>query len=718
MRPLPENRQGVLLPGNTDPWKKEYFDPSVAEVAALCSYLEVKGSYRDRSGGLQARHTYRMYLGQDAVTDFDVIRNTEYTLTLIVSDLGVYRESWKVDRGDVTDGRQLYFDPPFVEIAALGSAQTQVVSNPAGIDYHLEWDSGAFAAAFLSEPDLSGNRITLNNTAEVETDRSLILQALSFDGQVAATCTLLVKAGSLPDLEASWASEIPSHVAQAGLVRCSQIFEGSVLTASSGNPSVARLVRQGNDFRVECLKAGRTRLQFVRTDGNRTSTCTLDLTVSPVYLQTAGLTYRAFADGASNALRIVAGHEPWALSYDLPRSRFDDALYEELLSPQYTAVKSGGSTSVDYFEIDEHGLYVVSWGSDLSLLAGQYAVALTPRANIYEGAMVVLNRTVVVDAPLQIKSGSVIAGENRYYMPDPGERMSLLSSGAAGVNLGDPSSLKICIGHPLGGYGEGSGYVPCPYEATESGTLCLRPSYEDLVRYFPSPYRFRGNLLTAFARLTNRRSGKTADLRLCNVEVWLGFAVTSRLERWGSSSDWDVTDEDHFFLVPCLYDERFEPGLITFHASQAGGGGDVSLPPFYVPQAVLTGIPDRMTVDGARINLSETYPPHSSGAGTVGYALHCRERGTVSCPDVTNWLWDECGWTESDYDCDAYAALSGRTGTWFHKKLYWVLYDPNARQTVADGGWFDIKSYGGYTGNYYLRFHDYAEPLDPSDFDE
>lgn len=715
---LPENAQGTLLPGNTDPWRKEYFEPSLAQFAGLCTYLEVKGHYRDHSGGLDATHTYRMFLGEDATTNFDVLRNTEYTLTLSVSDLGVFRESWKVERGNVTDSRQLYFDPPQVDIPSLGSGVTAVVSHPSGVDYTLEWDTAAFAAASLSDPVVSGGGITLSNEAELSSDATVLLRAVSYDGAVQAVCTLQVRAGALPPLEPYWIGSAPAYVAQAGRVGIDGVTAGNTLSAVSSDPSVARLVRDGDGYRVEALKEGSASLTFTLSEGSRTRSGSLQVEVAPVYLQVAGQSYRAFADGATNAVRIDGGgQQTWALSYNLPRSAFDADLYAELLTPCHTAVKSGTSAGVDYFEVSEDGLYVASWGNDMANLPGSYTVALRPQAEIYASAREPLRRTVVVDAPLSLSASSVFAGENRYYMPDPGTTLSLLCSGTGSASLGDPSSLKICVGYYGGGYREGSGQLVCPYAWIADGSyarLCLTPTYEALLGAFPEPFRFRGFALHVFGRMTNARSGRTYDFDLGGTEIWLALAVTARLASWGSRSDWDITDEDHYFLVPCLYDERFSAGLITFQSSQTTG--DLREPPYYIPRNLLTGIPDRTELDGATILLSEERPMHQTGPA---WQVADRTYG-LRCPDITNWLWDEAGWSEEDYERDPYQALSGSVGGWYHKKLYWRLCDTRSTPAtiIEDGGHLDIRDYGGFTGNYYLRLYDYAEPLDPSDFDE
>lgn len=715
---LPENAQGTLLEGNTDPWRKEYFDPAVSAKAPLCSYLEVTGRYCDHSGGLGATHTYRMFLGEDATTNFDVLRNTEYTLTLSVTDLGAFRDSWKVERGDVTDSRTLRFEPAVLEIPSLGSGVTAVVCNPSGVDYTLEWDAAAFSAAALGSPSQAGNQVTLTNVSELSSDATALLRAVSFDGALQAVCTLQVQSGVLPPLVPHWMGAAPAYVAQAGRVGFDGLTPGETLSAVSGDPFVARLVRDGDTYRVEALKEGSTTLTFSQTEGSRTRTGTLELTVAPVFLQVAGQSYRAFADGASNAVRNDGGgQEPWSLSYNLPRSAFDADLYAELLTPRYTAVRSGSSAAVDYFEVSEDGLYVVDWGSDFSALPGSYALALQPQAEIYATAREPLRRTVTVDAPVAL-SASVFEGENRYYLPDPGVAMSLQSTGSASLSLGSSTSLKLCAGFQTAGYGEGTGFVPCPYELTQEGgaaaRLLLRPSYADLERFFPDPYRFRGPALYIFAQVTNARSGRKAVMQLGRTELWLALAVTAQLGRWPSASEWDLLDEDHYYLIPCLYDARFSPGFITFQSAQAGGGGDLSLPPFYLPQDLLTDVPAQVTLGGATIYLSETIP---SGRTRPSYQVSDYARG-LRCPNLTIWLADEAGFGEDDYDCESYQALSAQVGSWYHRKLYWRLRDPRSGARIPDGGHIDFAGHGGFSGNYYLRVYDYAEPLDPSDFDE
>ena len=91
---LPENCQGVLLPSNDDSWDK--IPDNISGEADICSYIEAECEF-DGSGDLFGNVTYRFYLGQDAVSDFNVIRNTENSVTLKLSRDALTTPSWQVE---------------------------------------------------------------------------------------------------------------------------------------------------------------------------------------------------------------------------------------------------------------------------------------------------------------------------------------------------------------------------------------------------------------------------------------------------------------------------------------------------------------------------------------------------------------------------------------------------------------------------------------------
>ena len=94
-----ENMQGTLLPGNKDPWRK--VPSNIGEAGPYCTFIEVVCDY-DTWGGKGEGITYRMYLGEDATTNFDVRRNTVYRLTLVPTEEEIRgdRGSWKIEPGE------------------------------------------------------------------------------------------------------------------------------------------------------------------------------------------------------------------------------------------------------------------------------------------------------------------------------------------------------------------------------------------------------------------------------------------------------------------------------------------------------------------------------------------------------------------------------------------------------------------------------------------
>lgn len=107
-----ENLQGTLLPGNKDPWQK--VPSNISGSAEKCSFIEMECSY-NFNGISSDNIIYRMYLGHDNTSNFDVCRNTLYCLTFIPTEQEIYgrRGSWKIESGDWTGGSsaRLYITP-------------------------------------------------------------------------------------------------------------------------------------------------------------------------------------------------------------------------------------------------------------------------------------------------------------------------------------------------------------------------------------------------------------------------------------------------------------------------------------------------------------------------------------------------------------------------------------------------------------------------------
>lgn len=94
-----ENRQGTLLPGNTDPDKKTPSElVKKGKDPELCTYIEICGIYTKRNGSIPpVPFTARFFLGSDACTNFDVNRNWIYEITLYFTDGVCLRKDWKMN---------------------------------------------------------------------------------------------------------------------------------------------------------------------------------------------------------------------------------------------------------------------------------------------------------------------------------------------------------------------------------------------------------------------------------------------------------------------------------------------------------------------------------------------------------------------------------------------------------------------------------------------
>lgn len=101
-----ENCQGVLLPGNTDPWKKCPENIPTAK-RDLCTYMHIEGTWKTE--GATADMSINLMLGSDNCTDFNVVRNTAVSITLTLEDSGTLRSNWKVDLDSFEDERNLSF---------------------------------------------------------------------------------------------------------------------------------------------------------------------------------------------------------------------------------------------------------------------------------------------------------------------------------------------------------------------------------------------------------------------------------------------------------------------------------------------------------------------------------------------------------------------------------------------------------------------------------
>ncbi len=147
---VPENRQGCLLPGNSNPNRKTPETISSrygSEFVGNLSYLSFSAELSAESAGVSAMTNYRFYLGQDASSDFDIRRNELMEVGLKFNAESIFHPTWKINTSELSDSRQFYLSAQ--KVSRLYENQIVVVrkNRPARIQLELRLNAS------------SGNRI-------------------------------------------------------------------------------------------------------------------------------------------------------------------------------------------------------------------------------------------------------------------------------------------------------------------------------------------------------------------------------------------------------------------------------------------------------------------------------------------------------------------------------------------------------------------------------
>ena len=136
---LLENCQGDLLENVTTPQGRIFTQGTYAEV---CSYIEIRASYRSPSYYSQAGNhlIYRFYLGE-SLNNFDVRRNTLYSICIKPRGDGLSEDSWRVDKSGLSATKSVFQLHP--------AAYNECVS---GDDFHIWCDVEPADVPFYMEP--------------------------------------------------------------------------------------------------------------------------------------------------------------------------------------------------------------------------------------------------------------------------------------------------------------------------------------------------------------------------------------------------------------------------------------------------------------------------------------------------------------------------------------------------------------------------------------
>ena len=186
---VPENRQGDLLQPEGSPWEKT--PEAVGERGSLCTYLEIHADYQYEGLSIDDL-TYRFYLGEDTQKNFDIRRNTEYTVTLALSDTNAaVASSWKLERGTVEDARTLSFDRLSDTLLQNASLTRTLLRAPVPFGYRLQAGEG-FEEAGLSVSGGEDGACLIRSSAITGHAKTGRLWAISWDGRLRSSCDITV----------------------------------------------------------------------------------------------------------------------------------------------------------------------------------------------------------------------------------------------------------------------------------------------------------------------------------------------------------------------------------------------------------------------------------------------------------------------------------------------------------------------------------------------
>lgn len=131
-----ENRYGNLLSSNSAAAGKTQDAVSAASATATPTYVEVSGTLTKTDGSDLSRTVkYRFYLGDGdaaATKNFDVVRNRQHVVTMVLTDAAIDDPYWKVEPGVFTDTRDLRFEDDIIRVDAGSSTAENIIREVDG----------------------------------------------------------------------------------------------------------------------------------------------------------------------------------------------------------------------------------------------------------------------------------------------------------------------------------------------------------------------------------------------------------------------------------------------------------------------------------------------------------------------------------------------------------------------------------------------------------
>lgn len=348
---VPENNQGVLLPGNSDPLSK--IADNIADLDGkaydkLCTYLEFNANKPSRGEGYGGDITYRCYLGEDNVSDFSIRRNTRYDVTMNFTDEGFHLDNWKVYKGEGwLDTRTLCFvDKSYVIYP--GTTQNVMVhynrydtslntdSSGHSGDFGFEYDEESMRKAgleceFMGNAKLTGSNgcndhyLKVSASSSAKVGSAFPIKVSMSDGNMSDVAVLYVV--EIGELKANW-NFCPEYVSQAGELTVAGAVDGLLpLSVEISDPSVCKCEATGDKtFKLTAIGPGKADIVVSNSDGSQT--CTTTVNIASPKLQVSDIFVALAPDGEVGKLDYY-----YLDSEGNPLTNIDYATYASLLMP-------------------------------------------------------------------------------------------------------------------------------------------------------------------------------------------------------------------------------------------------------------------------------------------------------------------------------------------------------------------------------------------------
>lgn len=351
---VPENVQGVLLPDNQDPFAK--IPDNISGIGGkpydeLCTYLEFNANKPYLGDGFSGDVMYRCYLGADNVSDFSVVRNTRYDMTISLTDEGYHLNSWKVHKGESwTDIRTLCFvDEPYLVYPGTrcnvvlhynrtsASLNTGSVGNASELTYVFDRDAMASAGItcdFMGVEKVVGKNgyadfyFKVTAASDARTGVSFPISVATVDGVKSDVAVLHV--AEIGDLVHEWTFQ-PRYVSQTGELKISGLIDGlSPLSVTVSDPSIVSCsATDGDSFKVTALRPGDAEIRVSNKDGSQTTV--VEVSVAAPKLRVSELSVALNPDGEPAVLDYLYLDENGE-----PLTNVDEDAYRAYLQPVMT----------------------------------------------------------------------------------------------------------------------------------------------------------------------------------------------------------------------------------------------------------------------------------------------------------------------------------------------------------------------------------------------